>query len=351
MQQIRDDIQAAPNRRISFAHFMARALTAHGLGYYATSQDRPTRAGDFLTAPELHPFFGRLVGRQLDEVWQRLGRPARFGVLEYGAGRGTLERTVCDGLEADGSGLARAVEWLPVDVASDHPPDRVSGAILANEFLDALPVHRVVMRDGVLQERYVVWRYGWFAHEEAEPSSPRLQELLARDGVELSDGQAADIGLAAVEWAERLGTLLERGVALVVDYGHPAPELYSPKRMAGTLMTYRRQMVGDDPFMHIGQQDLTAHIDVTAVDRAARAGGLEPLGHTTQAHFVAALGLGDLLASLGRDPGTDAQTYLLARSSVAHLLDPRHLGGFHVLAWGRAVDAEPPLRGFSITAG
>lgn len=329
---------------------MALALTERGLGYYATSQERPTREGDFLTAPELHPFFGRLVGRQLDEVWRRIGGPARFVVREYGAGRGTLERTVRAGLLADGSGLAEAVEWQPIDVETNVSVERVSGAILANEFLDALPVHRVVMHDGTLQERFVVWRYGAFAEEEGTPSTPRLAEMLALDGVELADGQAADLGLGAVEWAEGLGRELERGIALVIDYGHPATELYGPKRLAGTLMTYRNHKVGDDPFADIGLRDITAHVDVTAVDRAARASGLEALGQTTQAQFTASLGLGDLLHALGRDSSTDAQTYLLARSSVARLLDPRYLGGFRVMAWGRGLAADPPLRGFAALA-
>lgn len=350
MERIRAEILAAPDRRIPFAQFMALALTAPGLGYYATSRERPTREGDFLTAPELHPFFGRLIGRQLDDVWTRLGSPARFVVREYGAGRGTLERTVCSGLLADGSGLAAAVEWQPVEVGSDLPSEGVFGAILANEFLDALPVHRVVMRGGTLLERYVVWRYGAFEEEEAEPSTPRLAEMLALDGVELADGQAADLGLAAVEWVERLGRELEQGMALVIDYGHPAAELYGPRRMAGTLMTYRRHEVGDDPFADVGLRDITAHVDVTAVDRGARSSGLDALGQTTQAAFTAALGMGELLSALGRNSSTDAQTYLLARSAVARLLDPRYLGGFRVLAWGRGLAADPPLRGFAVTA-
>lgn len=345
--RIREEILASPDRRVPFARFMARALTEPGLGYYATSQERPTRGGDFLTAPELHPFFGRLVGRQLEEVWQRLGRPAAFVVREHGAGRGTLERTVRSGLAADASPLAPALAWEPVDVGTGAPLAPVTGAVLANEFLDALPVHRVVVRGGALLERYVAWRYGWFVEEEGPPSTPRLAALLKLDGVHLAEGQAADVGLAAEDWSEQLGAQLARGVAIVIDYGHPAQELYGPKRMAGSLMTYRNHQVGDDPFRYVGRQDLTAHVDVTAVDRAVRASGLTAVGHTTQSRFLASLGLGDLLDALGRDSSTDAQTYLLARSSVTRLLDPRYLGGFQVLAWGRGIAADPPLRGFA----
>ena len=349
--RIREEILASPDRRIPFARFMARALTEPGLGYYATSRERPTRGGDFLTAPELHPFFGRLVGRQLDEGWRRMDEPARFVVREYGAGLGTLERTVRAGLAADGSRLADALDWEPVDVGTGTPVAPVTGAVVANEFLDALPVHRVVVRGGVLLERYVAWRYGWFVEEEGPPSTPRLASLLKLDGVRLAEGQAADVGLAAVDWSEQLGAQLARGIALVIDYSHPADELYGPRRMAGTLMTYRNHQVGDDPFAYVGRQDLTAHVDVTAVDRAVRASGLIALGQTTQAQYVTSMGLGGLLDTLGHDPSTDAQAYLLARSSVTRLLDPRYLGGFKVLAWGRGIGADPPLRGFAGRGG
>ncbi|MEA2623754.1 MAG: hypothetical protein QOH61_2664 [Chloroflexota bacterium] len=343
---IRDEIEAAPARRITFARFMERALTEPGLGYYATSSERPTRGGDFLTAPELHPFFGRCIGRQLDEVWNRLGRPETFHVREYGAGRGTLERTVRSGLRADGSGLADAVRWEPLDVGSEAPGQPVVGAVLANEFLDALPVHRVVLRGGRLRERYVTWNDGWFADEEADPSSTFIAASLVRDGVVLAEGQRAEVCLASAEWARSAAAELQRGIVLVIDYGHPAAELYGPRRMAGTLVAYRGHAAGDDPFAAVGRQDLTAHVDLTALDRAMTGGGLERLGAADQGPFLAALGLGDLLAALGRDPQADPQTYLLARASVARMLDPRHLGGFRVLAWARGVEPHPPLRGF-----
>src|SRR3954447_987490 len=146
VERIRDEILAAPAGRITFARFMERALAEPALGYYATSQARPTRSGDFLTAPELHPFFGRLVGRQLTDMWMRLGCPDRFTVREYGAGRGTLEQSCRSGLELDGSDLASAVAWQSIDVGMPTPDEPVIGAIVANEYLDALPVHRLVQR-------------------------------------------------------------------------------------------------------------------------------------------------------------------------------------------------------------
>ncbi len=346
VELIRSEIDDAPGRRITFARFMERALTEPNLGYYATSRSRPTRAGDFLTAPELHPFFGRLVGRHLADVWTRLGAPRGFAVREYGAGSGTLERTVRNGLSDESSALTRVLEWQPVDVGSDVPSEPVTGAIIANEYLDALPVHRVVQRGGRLMERYVTTAGERFATVEDEPSTCLLAETLAADDVSLRDDQATEISLAAIEWGARLGAELRSGIALLIDYGHPADELYGPRRMDGTLMTYAKHQAGSDPYVRIGAQDITAHVDLTAIDRAARGGGLEPVGATTQARFLASLGLTELLSGLGRRPDTAPDDYLLARSAVARMLDPRHLGGFAVRAWGLGVDRDPPLRGF-----
>jgi SAM-dependent MidA family methyltransferase len=349
VERIREEILAAPAGRISFARFMAMALTEPGLGYYATSRERPSRAGDFLTAPELHPFFGRLVSRFLADVWVRMGSPATFTVREDGAGGGTLERAVMAGAEHDAPTFARALDWQPMDLGHAEPQNRVVGAIVANEFLDALPVHRVVVRDGKLRELFVTWNDDRFAEVEAEPSVARLASTLEDDGVSLQEGQIAEVGLAAIDWAERLGARLEAGVALVMDYSLDAAELYAPRRRGGTLVTYRDQQPGDDPFAVIGRQDLTAHVNVTAVSRAARGAGLQVLGDTTQARFLMDLGLQDLLEEARAS--VDAEAYLLARSAVLRLLDPRHLGGFRVLACGRGFGATPRLRGFRSAEG
>jgi len=328
---------------------MKRALTETRLGYYASSEMRPTRSGDYLTAPELHPFFGRCIGRFLAALWEDAGSPGRFLVREYGAGRGTLRRSTVDGLRLDDSGPAEAIEWQTVDL-----PHRSDGteepahAILANEYLDALPVHRVI-QDGGLREIFVAWRDGWFTEVLDEPSSPELAAYLLADDVVLSEGQRGEICLAASDWlAQTARTLHDDGRLLVIDYGHDAAELFGPRRMAGTLLTYRGHEVGDDPFAAVGHTDITSHVDVSALERAADSAGLEQVGSTDQARFLASLGLGELLADLGRAASTDPGDYLEARSAVARLLDPRHLGGFRVLAWGRRgpASASAALPGF-----
>ncbi len=363
VEAIRDEILAAPRRRITFARFMERALAEPDLGYYATTATRPTREGDFLTAPELHPFFGRCLGRQLTDVWQRLGRPDPFVVREWGAGRGTLARTVLDGLRADGSMLADVLAWQPTDLPGRHaepPAGSFAGVVLANEYLDALPVHRVEQREGRLLERYVTWGSdasaestagGWFAEVTGEPSTTALAAELAVEGLRLADGQLAEIRPGLARWVGEATRDLTAGLLLVIDYGHEASVLHGPRRMAGTLVTYRGHVAGADPFLAVGRQDITAHVDISAIGRGARTAGLTDLGRTSQAEFLISLGLGDLLSRMGLDPATDGSAYLLARASVVRMIDPRALGGFKVMAFGRGIDPVPVLTGMSTQAG
>ncbi len=264
---------------------------------------------------------------------------------EYGGGRGTLRDNATEGLAFD-------VEWTRADL-----PDRSDDAsgpadlILANEYLDALPVHRLLQEDE-LREAYVGWDGGWFREALDRPSTPELAAHLEADGVELCEGQRAEVCLDAPRWITDVAAdLAPGGILLVIDYGHESADLYSPRRMAGSLLTYREHEVADDPFSAVGHSDITVHVDITALERAARDAGLELVGSTMQAQFLGRLRLGQLLADLGRRPGTDPRAYMEARSAVARLLDPRHLGGFRVLAWARpATDGSiPSLPGFADT--
>jgi len=347
VERIRDEILDSPAGRITFARFMERALTEPELGYYASSELRPTREGDFLSAPELHPFFGRCIGRFMASAWEHSGSPDTFRVLEYGGGRGTLRASASENLPP-------AIEWRRVDLPdrSDAPSDGPVDVVLANEYLDALPVHRLLQRES-LREAFVGWADGWFVEVLAEPSTADLGAYLQADGVELRDGQRAEVCLLAPRWIDSVAARLAAGgVLLVIDYGHDAADLYGPRRMAGTLLTYRGHEVSDDPFAALGHTDITAHVDVSTLERAARGAGLELIGSTAQGQFLARLGLGEMLADLGRRPDTEPQAYMDARGAVARLLDPRHLGGFRVLAWGRpdADGSVPSLPGFDAAA-
>lgn len=370
--RIRDEIELAGP--ITFARFMELALYDPTGGYYRAGAARPGRDGDFLTAPETHPIFGAALARGLDEVWTRLGRPDSFVLREYGAGTGTLALAILDRLERDGSGLVEAIRYDPIEIeprrvddvaerlvkagragilvnpASSGQP--VVGVALGNELLDALPTHRVVMRDGVLWELLVDWIDGRFADLEATPTTPDLDTRLVDEGIALVDGQRAEVCLALEAWIASAAAGLERGLLLLIDYGHPADELHDPiRRRGGTLRAYLRHRVHDDPYRHVGRQDLTAHVDVTAVERAAAAAGLTHLGTTTQAEFLVGLGIQEQLQAIQADPLTTLEDYLAVRSALMRLLDPAAMGRFQVMGFGRDWPDGPPLAGFAYRLG
>jgi SAM-dependent MidA family methyltransferase len=187
---------------------------------------------------------------------------------------------------------------------------------------------------------------------EAQPTTPELAERLADESVQLAEGQRAEICLALGPWLADAAAGLERGVLLLIDYGYPAAELYDPsRRRDGTLRAYLRHRVHDDPYVHVGRQDLTAHVDVSAVERAAVVAGLDHLGTTTQAEFLVGLGTEDLLRAIQADPATTLEDYLTVRSALMRLLDPGAMGRFRVMAFARDRPAGPPLAGLGYRLG
>lgn len=365
--------EIAANGPVTFARFMELALYDPAGGYYRNASARPGRAGDFLTAPETHPIFGAALSRLVADAWERLGRPEPFTIREFGAGTGTLALAILDRLEMEVPGLARVLRYDPIDVeprrretvaarlaergrpdllagpsAATAPGGPVTGLVLGNEVLDALPTHRVVQRDGELLEVLVGSRGETFVDVEAPPTTPALAARLAGENAALIDGQRAEICLALDPWIAGATAGLGRGLLVLIDYGYPAAELYDPvRRRDGTLRAYLRQRVHDDPYRHVGRQDLTAHVDVTAVERAAVAAGLTHLGTTTQAEFLVGLGTEDLLRAIQADPATTLESYLEVRSSVMRLLDPAAMGRFRVMAFGRDWPKGSPPAGFS----
>ncbi len=359
---------------IPFADFMALALGHAEGGYYTAAAVRPTRGGDFLTAAELHPIFGAALSRQVAEAWERLGGPSPFTLMEYGAGAGTLALAILAGLRDDGSPLADALVYAPVElnrhrlaelraraaaaslpvvepaVLDDRP---VAGVVVANEFLDALPVHLLEVRGGRPREiRVAVTADGGLGESLDEPADPALRdqlERLARAGIALIEGQRLEVRPAVDAWAREVGRRLEAGLVLVLDYGAPAVDLYGPRRRAGTLMTYRGHVADGAPgapYRDVGERDITAHVDTTALGGAILGAGLDLLGETSQAELLVGCGLEELVQR--RQAGAaSASEALELRSAVLRLLDPRHLGGFRAVLAGRGIAVEPPLRGLS----
>ena len=228
-------------------------------------------------------------------------------------------------------------------------PDPIEGVVLANEVADALPVHRLVVRNGALVERFVVWDGEWFAERERVLSDPvrRVPDELADAGVPLVEGGRYDVSPAAGDWFATACAGLRRGYAIAIDYGYPAAELYRRHRLEGTVRGYAAHTVNDEPFARIGRQDLTAHVDFTALRRAGERAGLTLAGLTTQGALLASLGLGERLLALQRDPTTTLPDYAAAQAVVLRLIDPGGLGRFGVLIMARAAPIDPPLLGLA----
>jgi len=342
---------------IPFSRFMEAALYAPGLGYYAAGAMKFGAAGDFVTAPELTPLFGRTLAHAIAPVLAETGGE----VLELGAGSGRLAVDVLGELERLGAlparycilevsadlrerqqeSIARAlpqlagrVQWL------DALPDQFSGVILGNEVLDALPVELVHWTEDGPQVRGVVVDGDTFAWQDRPIADPLLRARA--DALALAPGYLTEINLAADALIASLGNVLERGLILMIDYGFVAAEYYHPQRHMGTLRVHYRHHALDDPFHLPGLCDLTAHVDFSAVARAGMAAGLELAGYTSQAGFLLNSGLTELLM---QTPPTDAAAYLPQANAVQRLVSPAEMGElFKVIGFAKGGIA--PLAGF-----
>jgi SAM-dependent MidA family methyltransferase len=318
-------------------------------GYYAS---RPRLGGadaDFFTSPELHPAFGALLGELASRVWAALGRPERFDLVEHGPGTGALCRDLLDWADHVVPSFGAAIRYRLVEASASlrelqretlttagvldgrvrweeaEGAGLFSGLILANELVDALPVHIVVMRDGHLRERYVVLEGEGLGWQEDSPSTPELSAYFERLGVWPAEGNIAEVNLDGVAWMERTAAMLGRGAMLVLDYGYPAPELYAAERRHGTLLTYRAHMLGSDPLRDVGGQDVTAHVDFTSLARAGERGGLETVGLISQAALLRRLGLDGYLRRL-EGAQVSALDHDANRRALLTLIDPDGLG-------------------------
>jgi SAM-dependent MidA family methyltransferase len=355
--------------RMTFRDFMEMALYHPRHGYYRSPREKMGRAGDYLTSPEVHPLFGHMVGRQLADMWEVMGSPARFDLLEMGAGNGLLARDILRwaqrlhpaflkaltyriaetspalverqrrtlealGLPVRQAGLPEGkVTWEPGEAPA---AGSVSGCLLSNELVDSFPVHRVAVEGGKLLEVYVVWQEGRFQEELGPPSTPELGAYFERLGLLPGEGCRAEVNLAALVWMRQVAAALARGFVLTFDYGHEAGDLYAPWRRDGTLLCFYRHNPSPDPYVRVGKQDMTAHVDFTSLVEEGRRHGLELLGITTQSRFLAALGIGEALAPA---PGAELplEEYYARRRAVSELLDPAGLGRIRVLVQAKGV--------------
>ena len=333
----RDRIEAeiaAAGGWISFARYMQLALHEPGIGYYASGARNFGADGDFVTAPELGSLFGRTLACEL-RAFDR--------ILEIGAGSGALADVLADGreyliLETSADLIRRQKEKLGNRVRHiDRLPERFSGAVIANEVADAIPVHLVHWTERGIAERGIgaglVWR-----------DRPAAGELLAAaKQIEVPAPYVSEIGLEARAWMRTLAQMLEKGAVFIIDYGFPRHEYYHPQRATGTVMCHHRHQAHADPFARPGEEDITAHVDFTALAEAAHDGGAEILGYTSQAQFLVNCGITDVL---GEANAENALHYAPIAAQAQKLLSPAEMGElFKVLAVGK--NLADPLIGFS----
>jgi SAM-dependent MidA family methyltransferase len=353
---------------ITFERYMTLCLYHPEFGYYMQARERTGVAGDYFTSPDLHSIFARLLARQTIEMWEILGRPAPFTWVEMGPGRGWFARDFLRWLKAAQPELFATLEYLAIEVgpqqrlrlgarlAKDGLESKVqlltsleelaprTGCFFSNELVDSFPVSVVTRAGGHLKEVYVAAE-GESLREVLGPvSDPVVAAALARHASGLEEGQRVEVNLRAVQWIRTVAEKLARGFVITIDYGDLAEHLYIPDRPRGTLMTYREHVASENFYHAPGEQDLTAHVNFSALMDAGKEAGLEFTGFTTQERFLMALGEENEFADL-YDAGESEMEKLQARLKLKRLIHPEGMGTiFKVLIQHRGV-ATPRLTG------
>lgn len=346
---------------LTFAEFVEIALYHPEAGYYTAGPPRIGRSGDFLTAPETHPLFGLLLGRQIVHLAESIDPAARpFQIVELGAGTGSLAEGVLDHCRAAApdlyqrlrytiveiSPISRAaqatrlvrhadrLEWWPL---ADVEAGSVRGVILANEFFDALPFHRLVRQAGGLREIYVDLAGDELIDRVGPLSTPALVEYFDRLGRWPPEGGQVEVSLASLTALDRLAAVLDRGVLIAIDYGYQVEQWLGQVRPRGTFLAHYRHTTNDEPYRRIGRQDLTAQVDFTTLAQAGQRLGFDPLGPIAQRDYLLALGRPAYANALGASPARAIPPAERRRNreAIASLVDPAGMGKFKVLLLAR----------------
>ncbi len=336
-------------------------------GYYMTMKNKIGKQGDYYTSPSVHPVFGHLLARQLTEMGELLGE-VTFWVVEAGGGRGNLARDILDLLAWEFPTFFERVEYGVLETSPRFVEEQkirlapyagkvawldleevqhgtLQGCIVANEFVDALPVHRVVFREGKLQEIYVAEENGGFCEILGELTTDEISHYLDEMDVRLEEGQEAEVNLEVLKWYDRIGKVLDRGFLMIIDYGYLAPDLYSSQRRTGTLLCYYRHTCSDDPYSHIGLQDMTTHVNFTGLIKRGASLGFSLTGLVPQYQFLLSLGFLDELERTAREaqcPEASLRESLTMKNLV--LPDGGMGDTFKILIQHKGID-EAQLRG------
>lgn len=383
---LKDTIFESPEQRITFADFMDLVLYHPQQGYYTSKDAVIGPQGDFVTASHMGHDFGELLATQFVELWQHLDQPSPFCLVEMGAGQGLIAADALTYLQNHHPECFEAVEYLIIEKSdalrevqqrrlapwqgrvrwttlNQLADASITGCFFSNELVDALPVHVVEQTEAGLQEVYVtaIEVEGTRDVELREVlgplSTPRLGEYFSFVGIDFwspqyPPGYRTEVHLAALDWMKTVAAKLQRGYVITIDYGYPAGRYYGRVRSQGTLQCYHQHAHHNDPYLHLGRQDITAHVNFTALERQGEQCGLATLGTTPQAMFLMALGLGDRLNALAQIQETDTDTLNRAiqrRDKLHQLINPMGLGNFMVLIQAKAFNTgKQALKGLTI---
>ena len=355
--------------QITFERYMAMVLAHPGLGYYVSGSQKFGASGDFVTAPEISPLFSYCMARQCAEILAALGTSNDKVMLEFGAGTGIMAADILLEMEKIGelpqryyilelSGELKQRQRQTVQTKAGHLIDKVEwieelpvtgfcGIVLANEVLDAMPVHRFFKDTSntvqPLGEYYVAWEKDEFILRQGPLSSDELKKSISAFDDNLPEKYSSEINLAANAWMSSVADILQNGVVLIIDYGFPRHEYYHPDRGQGTLMCHYRHRSHANVFFYPGLQDITAHVDFTAVAEAADNAGLDIIGYTNQAFFL----LGNRVESYLQELDSESVYYMKLSQQLKTLTMPGEMGElFKVIAFGKGY--TKPLQGFAI---
>ncbi|MEM6599660.1 MAG: SAM-dependent methyltransferase [Cyanobacteria bacterium P01_C01_bin.69] len=387
-QAIIQTIERSEHGRITFAAFMELALYHPQFSYYATPSSSIGPQGDFITSPHMGHDFGEVISEQFADMWEALGRPEQFDLVEMGAGQGLIAGDAIAHIQTHHPQCFQSLNYIIVEKSAalraeqqkrlNHwqaqgvsiswktleniSPNTLTGCAFSNELVDAFPVHLVELHQGHLKEVWVNYApEKGFTTVLADISIGQLADYFEFVGIDFRSGYAegyrTEVNLAALDWLAQIERKLKRGYLLTIDYGYTAQRYYSPARKEGTLQCYYQHSHHNDPFIHIGEQDITAHVDFTALEKQGEKLGLEKLGFLQQGLFLMALGLGDRLATLAQPDkaqpatGKDIQAMMHRRDALQQLISPMGLGNFGVLIQGKGLtkaEIARPLKGLTI---
>lgn len=343
--------------KITFAEFMDIALYWSDKGYYTSSRTIWGKDGDYLTNVDISPVFGRLIAMQLKEMWEIMGSPRLFTIVEAGAGNGGLSFQISGAIKELFKEFYSAVRFKLVDInpalikdqgekfschsAIEEIEPGITGCIVSNELIDAFPVHRVIEADG-LKEVYVCVNDGEFTETAGDISDTAINVYLERLGIRLLNRQTSEVNLRAMNWIKKAGALIDKGFVITIDYGLPAKELFHPAR-GGGLQCYYKHTMSDNPYQRIGYQDITSKVDFTSLALAGKDAGLEVTGFTTQFYFLTGIGVWSELKEAAEAGINDIET-LKWNQGIKELAFPGGMGDdFKVLIQHKGVE-NPALK-------